>query len=58
MRVDQFQKRAKRACPLLDLPEPELLDLKDGSLILSATEVGPLLGGHSVVAVPPASIPA
>ena len=34
MKVEQFQKRAKRACLLLDLPEPELVDLKAGSIKL------------------------
>jgi hypothetical protein len=34
LRVEQFQKRVKRACLLLDLPEPELVDLKAGSVKL------------------------
>ena len=34
MKVEQFQKRAKRACHLLDLPEPELVDAKAGSVKL------------------------
>lgn len=34
MKVEQFQKRAKRAYLLLDLPEPELVDLKAGSIKL------------------------
>jgi len=34
LRVEQFQKRAKRACLVLDLPEPKLIDLKAGSVKL------------------------
>jgi len=34
LRVEQFQKRATRACLALNLPEPKLIDLRAGSVKL------------------------